>query len=212
MGRTAFLLLCAVAVATAADAVEEAAEDAIDDAVSFYEQPINERRILLVLDHSRSMLSQVDGQTRLTRLRAEVQTFLGRLNDAHYIDVHCFNDRLATWRRKLEPATERNVKSATAFILRQPARGRTATYDALQSALVEAADQAVERIIFVTDGHPTVGTVIDPAEILERLRLQNAPLGVPIDVLAYDTSHHPARDRFLRTLAGDHRGRYVQLD
>ena len=182
------------------------------EGVSFFETPIAERRLLLVLDHSKSMLSKADGKTRLTRLREEVDRLFGRLDEYHYIDVHCFNDRLAVWNRRVVPCSDENLADATAFILRQRARGQTATYDALQSALVESDEQGVQRIIFVTDGEPTLGTVTHPGEILRRLKLQNREMRVPIDVLAFDTARYPARAAFMRRLASDHGGRFVPIE
>ena len=192
--------------------------DAGDDSVSaspaveFFETPIPDRRLLLVLDHSESMLSTADGETRLRRLRGEIERLFERLDEYYYLDVHCFNDRLAVWNRKLVPCSEENLKSATAFIRRQTARGQTATCDALQSALVESFEEGVQRIIFVTDGEPTLGTVTHPGEILRRLRAQNRRMEVPIDVLAFDTHKYPMRRAFMERLARDHNGRFVPLD
>ena len=206
----------------AADAADAVAADAgvagagvagsAGEGVEFFDTPIPDRRLLLVLDHSESMRSTADGVTRLTRLRDEVDALFGRLDEYYYLDVHCFNDRLAVWNRKLEPCSEENLTSATEFIRAQTARGQTATYDALHSALVESFEEGVQRIIFVTDGEPTLGTVTHPGEILRRLRAQNKRMQVPIDVLAFDTSKHPLRRAFLERLARDHGGRFVPLD
>ena len=210
-------LLCwtlAVCPPAAADepAMPGPAPPAADAPPDFFDTRISERRILLVLDHSKSMQSSLDGQTRLARLRDECDRLFERLDEYHYLDVHCFNDHLAVWRRKLEPCSDEALAAAREFIHAQLARGRTATYDALQSALVEGFDEGVQRIIFVTDGEPTVGTVVNPAAILRRLKVQNARTKIPIDVIAFDTAHHPARAAFLRRLAADHDGRFVPLD
>ena len=197
---------------TAFAAAVAAAWATADDPPEFFGRPIIERRVLFVLDHSKSMLSRLDGQTRQERLREEVDTILGAMDAYHYVDIHCFNDRLVTFRRELVPCNDQNRAEALAFLSEQTPRGRTATYDALKSALVEGLEQGVQRIVFVTDGEPTTGTVVDPTQILARLRKQNERLDIPIDVLAFDTSRYPARRAFLKQLAADHDGEFVELD
>lgn len=182
------------------------------EAREFYGLTVSSRRIIFVLDHSKSMLSQLGGQTRLERLRDEMDKFFENPDASRYFDIHCFNDRLVTYRRKLVHNDEGTVTHAREFLLEQPARGKTATFDALKSALIEGQDEAADRIIFVTDGHPTTGSIVEPSAILAALRRINAHSRIPIDVLAYDTSRYPVRRGFLQQLAYEHGGKFVPLD
>lgn len=178
----------------------------------FYDLTVKARRVIFVLDHSKSMLSQLGGQTRLDRLRDEMDSFFAESDGSQYFDIHCFNDRLKTFRRKLVHNDDVAVKEARDFLNTQPARGKTATFDALKSAIIEGQEESAQRIIFVTDGHPTTGSIVDPHAILAALiQLNKDPL-IPIDVLAYDTATYPVRRAFLQQLAYDHQGQFLTLD
>lgn len=197
---------------TASGDGDRPAEEANPREGQFFNLTVEGRRVIFVLDHSKSMLSQLDGQTRLERLRNEMDRFFETADGAKYFDIHCFNDRLAVFRKRLVHNTEAEVIAARDFLNKQPARGKTATFDALKSALIEGKAEYADRIIFLTDGNPTFGTITEPPAILSALRSLNPSPQIPIDVVAFDTSHHPSRFRFLQRLAEDHSGNFIPID
>lgn len=170
----------------------------------FFSIEIYARRLVFVIDMSKSMLSSVNGETRLERIQTELRKAIQELPEYAEFDVVAFNQGMRRCRGKLVPASEENKQQAYAFILALTAERKTACYDALRNSLADY--QEAEAIIFLTDGHPTAGTVVDPSQIVERISETNRFLRISINSVGVDSRQDELE--FLKQLARRNHGKY----
>ncbi|HND50831.1 MAG TPA: VWA domain-containing protein [Pirellulaceae bacterium] len=176
----------------------------------YYDLPIRAERIVFVLDTSKSMASGV-AVSRMDAAKLELAKTISNLPPETQFNLVMFNSTTARWRDGLQFATPQAKKQAIDFVRVQKPAGRTATYDALQSAM--SAGQDVEAIYLLSDGAPTDGTIVAPAAILEAIRRQNFSRRLALYTLGACAGQTNVQfEEFLRRLADQNFGQYRRID
>jgi len=145
--------------------------------------PAERASIMLVTDHSRSMLATDVEPDRLTAAKRAAGVFLDQLPDRIRVGVVTFSDA-----PDVVEAPSRDHDAVSAVIDEQVADGATATGDALQSALDALtidrrnAKRRPAAIILLSDGKTTVGR--DPVDVASEARR----LRIPISTVSLGTS------------------------
>lgn len=146
-------------------------------------RPLDRATIMLVTDHSRSMLATDVEPDRMTAAKRAARSFLGEVPDRVRVGAVAFSDVPDTVE---PPSTER--EAVRAIVDGLVADGATATGDALQAALDglpkdrRAGGGTPGAIVLLSDGRTTVGR--DPVEIAREARR----LRVPIFTISLGTS------------------------
>ncbi|MBE2249506.1 MAG: VWA domain-containing protein [Myxococcus sp.] len=127
------------------------------------------KRITFVMDTSGSMMGE-----RIKLARDSMKYGVQRLNARDEFNVVRFSTDVEALFEKPQVATEANVKKALAFVDSFEAIGGTAIDEGLQRALKDAEGRGAMQhiVLFVTDGHPTVGVTEEP-DISSRARSGN---------------------------------------
>ncbi len=173
----------------------------------FFNVPIYSQRVVFVLDHSKSMLSTLEGKTRLEALQEQFQQVIQRLPETTSFGLIVFNDRVDVWQSKLVPASTANKNSAIQSIYSLQSTGRTAVFDSLEKGL--RLDQNVEQIIFLTDGRPTAGKYTKNEDIITAISQMNRYLHTRIDCLGIDTEGPP--EDLLKEISRQTYGTYTRI-
>lgn len=173
----------------------------------FYDIPIYARRYIFVIDRSRSMLSSVDGVSRLERAKEELDKAIREMPEDTWFNIVTFDDRVTLWKPRLVPADRLHRAEAIRFAWSLDAGRRTACYDALEKAF--GFDENLEAIFLLSDGRPTAGQLVDPDQITQAVTTPNFFRRVAINTLGID-----ARDEwqeFLKNLAELNYGEFKLL-
>ena len=180
---------------------------------SYFGLAVHGRRLVFVIDISGSM-----GGPRLEMARRELNNAIGKLPPESEFNIVVFNQRVVVWQRKLVPASSANKEAATRYIGRLQAAGSTATYDALDTAFHFDA----EAIYFLTDGKPTCGRTVDPAQIATLAAQANRLRRLSIYTIGFAPVRRAASSiRFLKrwpnrttadTATWSNEGRVIPLD
>lgn len=137
--------------------------------------PIEKASVMLVTDHSRSMMATDVAPDRLTAAKAAARRFLDQLPPGIRVGVTTYADVPDGTQA---PSTDHDLVQRT--IDAQVADGGTATGDALQVALdtLERAEEEGERtpaaIVLLSDGATTTGR--DPVAVAERAGEARIPI------------------------------------
>lgn len=157
--------------------------------------------LLFLLDTSGSMRND----RKLKQAKSALSYCIGELEPEDRFNILPFGTTSNTFRGDLVNASTARVKRAKSFVQSLSARGGTNVYDTLDKAMKLAGTTPSSRsahIVLITDGKPTVGSVIEPKKIRKRLKKRRSmnsrifTVGVGHDV---DTG-------FLDRLASDHKG------
>lgn len=180
----------------------------------YYGFGVRSDHVAFVLDISRSM----GWNGRLDAARRELVQTLEHLPAKTRFSIITFADTASMWSEKLLPALPDTVKKAVRFVERLEPVSGTNSFEALREAL---ADEEVDSIFFLSDGYPNAGAVIDPDEILTAVREMNRWRRVRIHAIAMLKGEPPAdfaatedpaaAQRFMRRLADENDGRYVEI-
>ncbi len=173
----------------------------------FYEVPVFAKRVVFVIDRSKSMLSSVDGVTRLDEAQYQIEQCIRGLAEDTYFNIVVYNERVEVWSQILNQATTMNKSDAIGFAFGLNGAGKTATYDALETALRQ--DPNLEAILFLSDGKPTAGKIPDPRVIVFQISAQNALQQTAIHTIGIDTRGQDAE--FLAALAAQNRGTFRNI-
>lgn len=152
--------------------------------------------VVLVLDHSRSMLLE----DRIGALKDAVRSFLDVLPEGSRVAVVAFSDQV----RVLVPFTaDRDRVRDAVDALR--ARGSTRFYDAVDRALQLIEDEQTGRraVLALTDGQDNDSEDATPSSVVRRAR----NIGVPVHTLGLGTEEEIAAGD-LRQLAAETRGEW----
>lgn len=127
------------------------------------------KRLTFVMDTSGSMMGE-----RIKLARDSMKYGVQRLNAKDEFNVVRFSTDVEALFEKPQVASEANVKKALEFIGSFEAIGGTAIDEGLQRALKDAEGRGAMQhiVLFVTDGHPTVGVTEEP-EIAGRAKSGN---------------------------------------
>ena len=174
------------------------------DVPQFFGTPIFAKRVVFVIDKSKSMLSSVAGVTRLDDAEKQLEAAIRGLPDDAWFEIIAYNDSEQVYRGQLAPATPGEKSGAAQFLYSLVAEGQTDIYDTLSDAL--QVDPNLEAILFLSDGDPNVGTIVDRATIIQRITQQNAARRISINTIGID-ARGPSED-FLKQLAADNFGEF----
>jgi len=177
------------------------------DVPQFFGAPIFAKRIVFVIDISKSMLSSVDGVTRLADAEKELEAAIRKLPDDTWFEIIAYNDAEQAFRGRLVQATPHEKGRAVQFTYSLVADGKTDVYDTLTDAL--QVDPYLEAILFLSDGDPNVGTIVDRPTIVQMITQQNAGRRVSINTIGIDAQG--ASEDFLKQLAADNFGEFRSL-
>jgi hypothetical protein len=177
------------------------------DVPQFFGTMIYAKRVVFVIDKSKSMLSSVDGVTRIEDAEKELEAAIRKLPDDAWFEIIAYNDFEQPYAGKLVQATPAQKSGAVQFIYSLVAERKTDVYDTLADAL--QVDANVEAILFLSDGEPTTGTIIDCPTILQKITQQNAAQRTSINTIGIDA--RGAAEDFLKKLAADNFGEYRSI-
>ncbi len=118
------------------------------------------KRITFVIDTSGSMMGD-----RMKLAKDSLKYCVQRLNPKDEFNVVRFSTDVEALFEKAQAASGDNVKKALSFVDTFEAIGGTAIDEALQRGLKDAEGKGdrPHMVIFITDGHPTVGTTEEDA-------------------------------------------------
>jgi hypothetical protein len=131
---------------------------------SYYGIPIYAKRMVFVLDTSNSMRGE-----RIVAAKRDLIGVVKGLDEDCYFGLVAFNSGVYVWQKTLMPANSQSKQMAEYWITAQQLAVRTASFDALEAAMLFDA----EAIFFLTDGAPAGGRIDDPTEIVRTIGLQN---------------------------------------
>ena len=171
----------------------------------YYGLPIYAQKMVFVMDTSGSM-SEFN---RIGAAKRELCDAINNLSENSQFAIVIFNSNVDVWQRRLMPATPANKKAAMYYVQSQAARLSTASYDALEAAFAFDA----EAIFFLSDGDPTSGKYVVPAEIVQVITTGNRSRRESIYTigLAPGLPESPL-EWFMRTLAQQNAGTYRRVD
>jgi Ca-activated chloride channel family protein len=126
------------------------------------------KRITFVIDTSGSMAG-----AKMKYAKKALEYCLNKLNPDDLFNVIRFSTDVETFVKKPVSASKDNVQRALNFTKRMEAAGGTAIDEALTTALAgHANSQEPNMIVFLTDGHPTVGET-SPEQIVKHVKNAN---------------------------------------
>ena len=174
---------------------------------SFYGMTIYAKRVVFVIDRSGSLNSTVNSETRLARAQQELQTAIKALTESDYFNIVAFDDRMEVFQTKLVQATDGNKLDGIRFGYGLEPRGDTACYEPLKMGLDASND--LELMLFLSDGEPNAGALVDPQAIVVAIANHNLTQRTTINTLGIDARF--AHEAFLKNLAEKNYGKLLLL-
>ncbi|HYF48254.1 MAG TPA: VWA domain-containing protein [Planctomycetota bacterium] len=192
--------------------------------VEYYDIPVVENRLVIVLDCSGSM--QMGGSpNRMEQAKDALKLLISRLRDKQMFNIVTFSNAPRRWKKTppLVQATEAARKEATAYVEALTAGGGTQTTSTMEETLREVAiTTGCETIFLVTDGNPNPWSqevtnemqVRHISWINESLKVRINTIGIYNRVAA--DNKYPAEDKekmqeFLKKLAQNNDGIYKEI-
>lgn len=182
--------------------------------VRYYGFPVRSSKVVFVLDVSRSM----GWNERLITAKDELTKTIKKLPSSTMFNILVYSDEVRAWKGKLTQAKPSNIRSATAYVKRQKPDNGTNSFAALQAAF---QDDTVDTVFFLTDGHPTTGSLIDPDLILASVRQWNRYRHVRLHTIALMRGEPPpayagredpkSASAFMKRLAEQNAGRFREI-
>ena len=179
----------------------------------YYGFHVRSSRVAFVLDVSRSM----SWNGRLETAQKELVQALEHLPARTRFNLLTYSDVARAWEEKLVPATAENTRHAVRYVQRLEPQNGTNIWDGLRLAF---RDEDVDTIFFLSDGTPTVGTVVDQDAILAEVREMNRWRRVRIHTVALVKGEAPvvsaeenpvAASAFMRRLAEENDGEFREV-
>jgi Ca-activated chloride channel family protein len=131
--------------------------------------PTQQARVMIVIDHSGSMLAQDVKPTRVAAAKQAARTFLDAVPDDVRVGLEEFDQKGDVLQ---SPTRDRDaVRQALQAI--QPS-GMTATGDAIEVALQSLGGKAPAAIVLLSDGKSTRGT--DPLQAARDAKARRIPI------------------------------------
>jgi hypothetical protein len=156
--------------------------------------------------------------------RKEIEASLSSLDPRTSFNVYFFRTFASSWKSSMVKATKSNVEAAVRKIVAEQPRGgfekqlfRTNYVDALRLLLDEQKgatpsgnfSDTPDTVFFLTDGKPTVGDITEPEVLLSWFAERNRFARMHFNVITFGSQE--TNDRFLRPLAEDNGGKFVQV-
>jgi HEAT repeat protein len=206
---------------------------ATSDVPKYYGVELFSQRVGFVLDVSRSTNRKFnpdastrsllhkkdvkDGSTIFEIARDEVAASVAALDPRAYFNVIAFGSEIRRFERGMVNASADNKKSAETFVNSYGANGETNFYGALTAALDLDTSPPVsgelrdtlDTMVFLTDGTPTVGEIVEPELLIEWYSELNRYYRVRTHTYAFGRLE--VDEELLRKLAERNEGRFTQL-
>ena len=164
---------------------------------AYYEIPVYADRIVFVIDTSSSM----EGE-RMETAKRELVSAIHTLDPLVAFTVISFSDAARAWQPQLIAAGDDAKRSAAAYVTALTAAGKTASFDALDAAFRYDA----EAIFFLSDGEPTAGRMVNPAQIIRFVAEANKNRRLSLHTIGIMPDNGLAQ--FLQVLATANNGAY----
>ena len=164
---------------------------------AYYEIPVYADRIVFVIDTSLSM----EGE-RMETAKRELVSAIHTLDPLVAFTVISFSDAARAWQPQLIAAGDDAKRSAAAYVSALTAAGKTASFDALDAAFRYDA----EAIFFLSDGEPTAGRMVNPAQIIRFVAEANKHRRLSLHTIGIMPDNGLAQ--FLQVLATANNGAY----
>lgn len=181
------------------DQVAAAADGA--GTTTYHGIPILSTRIVFCLDISGSMSEVSGGEIRMEQAKRELSRVLSALGKDVQVNLIFFDDKIDYWQRQLIPVKP-NLSRALGLVAGLQPRGRTNIYDALEIAFQHAT---VDTIYLLSDGEPTDGKFVFPADVLREVKRLNRTRRIALHTISFGESE------FMRRLAAQNDGLYVEV-
>ena len=150
---------------------------------------------------------------RIDTAKEEMVRALRRLPEDALFTIVSYHSTVNVWKKKLVPATASNKKLAVKYIDGLVPQASTNIFDALDTALGLATGSRgkskapkADTIYFMTDGVPTDGRIVDPAQILTEITAKNRRAAVVIHTIGVSKEQNAG---FLLNLARNNGGKYA---
>lgn len=173
----------------------------------FYGAQVYAKRVVFVIDCSKSMLSSVGGVTRQDDACKQLEGAVRGLPEDAWFEIIAYNDTNLPFAGKLVQATPQAKSEAVRFMYAQLADRKTDSYDALADAL--RVDPNIEAVLFLSDGDPNIGTIVDRPTIVSTITQQNKSLRAAIDTIGIDA--RGVSEEFLKQLSEENFGTYRSI-
>lgn len=166
--------------------VEEQKERSLDETTGtrFFGLRIESHRVCFVIDTSGSMEEKTRGKyagmtgpTRMEAAKTELEKALDGLDPNALFNIVTFSDKPRPWQKALQRATPEVIQQAKEHVAKLVPSGGTNLFGGIQTALL---DPDVDTVIFLGDGEPSVGEIIEAAAIRRWVQGQNRDRGVKI--------------------------------
>ena len=141
---------------------------------------------------------------RISVAKRELTRCIDSLEENSLFNLVVFSSDVTKWLAEgISDAKGANREDAKSYVDKLGADGGTTLYGALKEAF---ADMDVDTIFVLSDGEPSVGEVIDPGAIRERVREWNEHRHIVINSIAVGGTFE-----ILRWLAEDTGGTHVEF-
>lgn len=179
---------------------------------TFYGMRIVSHRVIFIVDVSGSMNEPTrspylgkPGEPRMEVAKRELIKCIDALDTDALFNMIVFSSGVDRWLDAgVAQSKDKERTEAKTFAARLGANGGTNLYGAIESAF---ADPDVDTIYVLSDGEPSVGDVIDPAEIRRRVQQWNEHRKIVIHTIAVG-----GQFQVLEWLAADSGGSHVKFD
>jgi len=174
---------------------------------AFYGLPIYAEQLVFAIDSSDSMKKddgRQGGARRIDIAKAELTGAIESFDKEVTFDIVDFGAGAKSWQGVLVPASRRNVQEALEHVEHMQLSWGTEIYGGLREAF---RDPSADTILFLTDGDPQLGVVMDRGLTRRLVAQWNRTRHTTIDCLSIGTDR-----QWLRRLAEDSGGRYRQID
>lgn len=186
----------------------------------FFGVETSSKRLCFVIDLSGSMnekATEKGKESRADLAKAELIRSISGLEDGTTFSLVLFASDVRVWKKEMTVSSEATRKAAIAFVQQSPVVGATNTHGALEAAFSLGeplkqkssdayADPLLDTIILLSDGKPTRGVTVIPAEIRAAVREWNKRRRVTVHAIAFGKD---ADFEFMKGLATDTGGVFV---
>ena len=156
----------------------------------------------------------MESRRRILRARTELKKAIEGLGENKRFTVIAYSTEVQPWSPLLKQADKKNRSSAVQFVDSLKASGITVTDEALNIAL---SDPTLDTIYLVTDGAPThmgsrgADLPPDAPELMRRILAETRAVNHLRGIRIFTLGFIDAEEEFLKKLAAENNGRYVQI-
>jgi hypothetical protein len=161
-------------------------------AARFFGIQIESDRVVFIIDISGSMseltrgrYAGAKGEPRINLAKRELAKCLDQLSQESFFNIVPFSSDVAPWEDEITQWTPEALTEARAFVNKLGAGGGTNLFGSLEFVF---ADPQVDTIFILSDGEPSVGTILDPRAIRSEVAKWNQNRDVKIHSISIGSS------------------------